>query len=431
MKKRINQRTGRLRLLLGASLALVALAIHSAPAKAQTTDPVQVPSGCVANTVDRQLACGQGAVTSGESLSTAVGINAESGRGSAAFGTQSIATGSRSTALGINAQTGNNNDAVAVGTGAYAGTNGTALGAGANASNTGSIAVGKFASVGLDVGQYSIAMGSGGVAIAAAHAQGNFSVAIGSGDGATANGAYSNSAFGVAIGTGSIAQNQYDAAFGAFAIATGTRSAAFGANAVAGGTSSVAMGDGAFASGGNAASIGLNSVASGANSVAMGAQAAAAGSNSVAIGSRSIATEANTVSFGGANNERRLTNVAPGINQTDAVNMGQLSSVAGGLQTQIFGLQSQISGLQTQITGVRTEARRGIAAAVATASPPMPSAPGKTTWQMRGSTFQNEYGVGFGFAHRLRTAMPLNVVGGYGNGGGVEHTAYVGLGGEF
>jgi len=27
--------------------------------------------------------------------------------------------------------------------------------------------------------------------------------------------------------------------------------------------------------------------------------------------------------------------------------------------------------------------------------------------------------------------MPLNVVGGYGTGGGTEHTAYVGLGGEF
>ena len=36
---------------------------------------------------------------------------------------------------------------------------------------------------------------------------------------------------------------------------------------------------------------------------------------------------------------------------------------------------------------------------------------------------------GFGFAYRLHTAMPLNIVGG--NGGGNEHTAYVGLGGEF
>jgi hypothetical protein len=57
--------------------------------------------------------------------------------------------------------------------------------------------------------------------------------------------------------------------------------------------------------------------------------------------------------------------------------------------------------------------------------------PGRTTWQVRTSTFQSEYGVGFGFAHRLTTAMPLSVIGGYGNGGGREHTGYVGFGGEF
>ena len=50
--------------------------------------------------------------------------------------------------------------------------------------------------------------------------------------------------------------------------------------------------------------------------------------------------------------------------------------------------------------------------------------------QVRGSTFQSEYGVGFGFAYRLYTDMPLTVVGGYGNGGGNQHTAYVGLGGS-
>lgn len=61
----------------------------------------------------------------------------------------------------------------------------------------------------------------------------------------------------------------------------------------------------------------------------------------------------------------------------------------------------------------------------------MPSMPGRTSWQIRGSTFNGEYGVGVGFAHRLNTAIPLSVVGGYGNGGGREHTAYVGFGGEF
>ena len=123
------------------------------------------------------------------------------------------------------------------------------------------------------------------------------------------------------------------------------------------------------------------------------------------------------MSVGSAGNERRITNVAAGINQTDAVNMGQLSGLSTGLQSQIYDN--------------RSEARRGIAAAVATASAPMPSAPGKTTWQVRASTFQGEAGFGFGVAHRLNTSMPLDLIAGYGNGGGTQHTAYVGVGGEF
>jgi hypothetical protein len=44
----------------------------------------------------------------------------------------------------------------------------------------------------------------------------------------------------------------------------------------------------------------------------------------------------------------------------------------------------------------------------------MPSAPRKVTWQIRGSTFRSEYGLGVGFAYRLRTSMPLSIVGSYG-----------------
>ena len=55
-------------------------------------------------------------------------------------------------------------------------------------------------------------------------------------------------------------------------------------------------------------------------------------------------------------------------------------------QSVAAGFQSQIGGLQSQIIDNNGEARRGIAAAVATASAPMPSMPGKTTWQARAST---------------------------------------------
>jgi autotransporter adhesin len=44
---------------------------------------------------------------------------------------------------------------------------------------------------------------------------------------------------------------------------------------------------------------------------------------------------ANTVSVGAPGSERRITNVAAGINPTDAVNVGQLNSLSAGLQSQI------------------------------------------------------------------------------------------------
>jgi trimeric autotransporter adhesin len=140
---------------------------------------------------------------------------------------------------------------------------------------------------------------------------------------------------------------------------------------------------------------------------------------------------ANTVSVGAPGSERRITNVAAGINPTDAVNVSQLSGLATSLGSQISGLGSQINGLQAQINNNLTEARRGIAAAVSIANPPMPSLPGRTTWQLRTGFFEGQAGVGVAFAHRLDTAIPIALMAGYGNGGGTEHTGYVGIMGEF
>src|SRR4029077_19092296 len=89
------------------------------------------------------------------------------------------------------------------------------------------------------------------------------------------------------------------------------------------------------------AAFGDNAVATGANSAALGTGATATAANSTAIGQVSLASLANTVSFGASGNERRLTNVAAGVNPTDAVNMSQLQSVASGLGT----LASTIDGV--------------------------------------------------------------------------------------
>jgi autotransporter adhesin len=71
-----------------------------------------------------------------------------------------------------------------------------------------------------------------------------------------------------------------------------------------------------------------DSTAAGANAVAIGGAANASAANSVALGASSVATRANAVSVGSACNERQITNVAAGTQDTDAVNYSQLSQLA-------------------------------------------------------------------------------------------------------
>jgi autotransporter adhesin len=157
----------------------------------------------------------------------------------------------------------------------------------------------------------------------------------------------------------------------------------------------------------------VNGTALGSNSLVQ-----AAAFNSVAVGQGSIATQPQTVSVGVPGGERRITNVAPGIFNTDAVNVTQLTTA--------------VQGLQQQITAVQREERRGIAAATAAAFAPTPTGPGGTTFAVNGSTFQSEYGVGVAFAHRLSwTSLPVYISGAYGNDGGAQHVGRVGAAIEF
>lgn len=249
---------------------------------------------------------------------------------------------------------------------------------------------------------------------AAASAAGANANAIGSGS--SASGANS-----IALGTGSQATQSGSIAVGMNSASTGTNAIAIGTGATA--TGSVAVGAAASAANGGAA-YGDGAVATATLSTAVGPNASATAANAVAIGSGSTNTVANTVSFGSVGNERRLTNVAAGINSTDAVNVGQL-------QSSVSGFQSQIGGLQTQVIDNQREARRGIVAAVAVAPVLMPSAAGKTTVAVNTGFYRGESGVGIGVSHRLNFALPTVVYGSYSNGGGVEHVGRAGMAVEF
>ncbi|WP_158937685.1 ESPR-type extended signal peptide-containing protein [Burkholderia sp. S171] len=185
------------------------------------------------------------------------------------------------------------------------------------------------------------------------------------GDGAAAIGtnADASGASSMAAGSNSTASGNDSTAMGGNATASGDNSTAAGANATASGDASAAFGGNAAASGSNAVAIGGNSQASGSGSVAFGGNSSATADNSVALGANSVADEANTVSVGSAGNERRVTNVAPGVNGTDATNVNQLNA-----------LRDDVS---TSMTSLRRAALGGVAAAMAMPNL-MPSSPGKT-----------------------------------------------------
>jgi autotransporter adhesin len=145
--------------------------------------------------------------------------------------------------------------------------------------------------------------------------------------------------YGTAVGGDSLAMAENATAVGAKSQALGPGSVAIGNMARAESAGSIAIGDGAVAH--SSVAIGIHSQAAGQNttavgdraralgdySAAFGNEAAASANNSVAIGNGSVADQPNSLSVGAPGAERRITNVAPGINPTDAVNVSQLREV--------------------------------------------------------------------------------------------------------
>ncbi|MGL4767985.1 MAG: YadA family autotransporter adhesin [Formosimonas sp.] len=107
-----------------------------------------------------------------------------------------------------------------------------------------------------------------------------------------------------------------------------------GAGAVATEKGSVAIGPNSVASAKDAIAMGNHATASGVGSIALGANSSASAPNSVALGSNSVADQANTVSVGSVGNERRITNVAAGVANTDAANVGQLKAMGATILNQ-------------------------------------------------------------------------------------------------
>lgn len=298
-------------------------------------------------------ASGRNAVAMGEG-NTASGIDSMAvGWGNQATGAGSfVAGGVKST----NITTSNANIA--------SGINAIAMGEGNIAGGNDSVAIGygnnnKNGTASTEFGDYSVAMGyenkaSGGASVAMGDsntADGTASVAMGNGNTASGEGS-------VAIGCFNTASGAYSMAMGGANTASGEGSVAMGAGSTASGVGSVAMGQSATATPDNSFAFG-GTVNTGATSgVALGYQSSVAtnAANSVALGAMSVAKNSYEVSVGYYNSStdyltRKITNVAAGTADTDAVNYSQLkgaytSAAYSGTTLTL----TKIDGTQTQLT---------------------------------------------------------------------------------
>lgn len=132
----------------------------------------------------------------------------------------------------------------------------------------------------------------------------------------------------LALGTNASAStdgaNGNDTAVGYYAVASDANASAFGMGAGASGYNSTATGVASNAAGANSTAAGVGSHATGDNSTAVGTGASSSGLNSVALGQgTSDFGRINTVAVG----DRSISQVAPGVQGTDAVNVDQLNAM--------------------------------------------------------------------------------------------------------
>ena len=210
-------------------------------------------------------------------------------------------------------------------------------------------------------------------------------VAAGSGSVAIGSNAESGGDHGVAIGGGSFAAGDNDTAIGGNARVSADGSTGVGANvaiAVAA-TNAVAMGEGASVSAASGTAVGQGSSATAANSVA--------------LGQGSVADRANTVSVGGAGNTRQITNVAAGVQNTDAVNVGQMNaSIENAITQSNTYVDNRLNDMREDIWEIDRGYRAATASALAVAGLPQAYLPGKSMVAMSASGYKQEAAIAVG-----------------------------------
>lgn len=162
----------------------------------------------------------------------------------------------------------------------------------------------------------------------------------------------------------------------------------------------------------------------------------------------------------------QIHGVAAGTAATDAVNVAQLNAMNAEVAEDIFFLDAVTSAHTDQITQIqavdaaqstqiaaleatnatlgsnidslfdlrsrdRRDMKQGIASAMAMASAPMPSEPGRIAYAVNGATFRGEYAVGGSLTYRLNSRTPMAVNVGFSYAGNKNNGVRAGVAGEF
>lgn len=110
---------------------------------------------------------------------------------------------------------------------------------------------------------------------------------------------------------------------------------------------------------------------------------------------------------------RTISNVAPGVRATDAVNVAQLNTA--------------VNNVFRQVHSVEKDAQAGIAMAITTAGLPQAYLPGKSMMAISGGTYRGQSGYAFGFSHVTDNGRYVIKASGSGNSQG-HYGASVGMG---
>lgn len=202
---------------------------------------------------------------------------------------------------------------------------------------------------------------------------------------------------GVTVGNNTVVGDGSAAAVGNNAQAAGVHGTAVGSDAYAASYHGTALGGKASAASDGGVAVGANAnvAAVAGTAIGEGASVTAAASNAVAIGADSIATQANSVSVGSAGNERLITNVAAGVDATDAVNVSQLQAAQSWAQSYT---DQQTSALNNRITRLGQRADAGTAAAIAMTNIPQAYAPEQSALGAGVGSFRGQAAIAVGMS---------------------------------